>query len=292
MVAKLLAIFLIIPTIYAKINVDISATNDNKREVHISGSVTNLITEEERKTFGLTDEKVKQTIAKYFGTIPDNVYLQSPTPWGNLFKTMNWQQIRRVVLPQKAAILSAKSEPVLVKTKEFLNEGSTEKSFNTEMIEYVTNAVSSKWDSDGKLDVEDVLYEFDMKTEPTFLTFLSKWGEDTDKYMPMTIGSQVQMTLAPKQKVLTELYVTKEEMVIRVDYETSLEGSVAMNFDKLYKGHKFWSVNINNILASGGLKTVVHTSEMIDFVQFTDPRVVVKDAMSGEVIKTVLLKVL
>ncbi|CAH0718616.1 unnamed protein product, partial [Brenthis ino] len=290
MVVKLLSILLIIPTIYAKINIDVIAAGENKRDVKVLGSIVNVISKTEQNTFGLTDEKLKQSVSKYFGLVPDNVYVHSPTPWGDLYKTMNWEPIRRVVVPQKAAVLSVKSEPVLVARKEFVNEDVVPKTMKTEFREYVTNAISSKWDTEGELDVEDIMYELDMKTDPTFISFSSKWGQDSDKYMPMTVGSEIELTLAPNQKYVAELYVTKEEMMIRVDYETSLRGSVAINFDKEYRGHKFWAVDVNTLSTVGGFRKVVHSSEIIEYVQFIDANIVVKDPETEAVIKTLPLK--
>ncbi|CAH2226384.1 spherulin-2A-like [Pararge aegeria] len=293
MVSKLLAVLCILPIIYAKIDIDISATDEKERDVRISGSYVDLINDIERKTFDLTDENLKKSISTYFGWTPDNVYLRNPTPWGGLYKSLNWEPVKRVFLPKKASILTVETKPVLIDSKNLINEDAESKIFNEKIRHFVETTVSSKWEKTNELEGEDIHYHFDMKMpkDSKYFGFTATLGEDAVKTMPMKVVSDIQITLKPKQNAKVEVLATKEIMKIKVDYETSLVGAVAMNYDKEFKGHRFWAMDINTVLEAGGMKRHVLSSEVIDVVHFRDVKVLVKDVDTDDVIFTAPLEI-
>ncbi|XP_047541109.1 spherulin-2A-like [Vanessa atalanta] len=290
MVSKLFPILFILPAIYAKIEVEITANNNEVNDVHITGASMAILGEKDKSTFGLTEDNLKKAMEK-MGMNPDNMFLNSPTPWGDLFKTLIWEPTRMSFEPKKATILSKNSEQVLIKSKNIHNKNTEPLTLKIDMKQLVKNTVTSKWSKEGELEVGNINYKFNLNVpEIEDFSFISNGLEDMEKFVPMTIGGMSEITLKPKQDVVAELYATAMHTMVRVDYETRLTGNVALNFDKKYEGHRFWSVDINMLLTAGELKKVVHSSEIIEVVHFTEPKVLVKDATTGEVIFSAPLK--
>src|SRR5271156_1054538 len=82
--------------------------------VSASGSVQHVITDTEVATFGLQDGNLKNAVGKYFGQNPNDAFLHSPTPWGDLYRTYNWPQVQTVLVVDSATITGITSQPVIV----------------------------------------------------------------------------------------------------------------------------------------------------------------------------------
>ena len=82
--------------------------------VTASGSVQHIITDAERGTFGVNDGDLKNAVGKYFGQAPDDAFLRSDTPWGDLYRTYGWPQVQTVLVVQSATITGITSVPSVV----------------------------------------------------------------------------------------------------------------------------------------------------------------------------------
>lgn len=287
MVSKLFTILVILPAIYAKIQIDIHTNDDQKMKVHMAGAHVSLLGEMEKAAFGLTDDNLKQAITT-MGMKPDNVFLNDPTPWGDLFETMNWEPTRMIFEPKKAEILSSKTEKVIVKSSSIHNMHTEPMTRKVDMKQTLMNTITSKWSKEAELDVKNIHYKIHRMTpESEEYSFISNGLEDLEKLEPVTVGDLMEVTLEPRQSLVVELHATAENMMVRVDFEAKLAGTVALNFDNKYEGHRFWSVDINSLLTAGGIKKVMHSSEFINAVQFRDAKVLVKEAATGKVINSV-----
>ena len=97
----------------------------------VSGSVQHVISDDERVTFGVGDNELKQAVDSYFGRRPNDAYLHSPTPWGDLYKRFSWEQVETVVVAESAQILEITSQPEIVKSETFENSSSYAADFIT-----------------------------------------------------------------------------------------------------------------------------------------------------------------
>ncbi|XP_032524411.2 uncharacterized protein LOC116775600 [Danaus plexippus] len=281
---KLVSLLLILPVIYAHVRVDV--TSKDGQDVTASGSSVRTVTEADMKTFGLTEEVLRKSVWSYFGALPDNVFYKSPTLWGDLYKTLNWEPVKMTMSPINTSVLSVAMEPTLVMTKHFFNNKTEDLDIKTDISQTFVHTVSASWDKEGELGVEKIRHGFDFDTamDQGYFSFLSKWGEDFESTWPMTLHTEVQVTLKPDQHLIAEVYATKRTAIMRVDFETTLSGTVAINFDKEYKGHRFWSLDINTLLLSDGLKRSMYSSEMLELLHFTEASVVFKDALTQEIV--------
>lgn len=297
---RTIAVLLVLPAlICAKIEVEITASDDqSQRQVVISGSNVDLISDQERETFKLSDENLKSALKSYFGEKPDDVYLRSPTPWGDLYLTNEWKQVTRTLKPLKAQILTVKYQPSLVTSKVFNYTSSKPGHFKALIRQDVENTVASTWERSGELSANsNIEYGIDIKAmavsgKATF-SYNSRWGEDVLKSQKVTVGSEaaVDVTLNPNQTVTAELYATRGSMKVQIDYEATLSGSVAVNYGNLYKDHHFWSVDINKVMAAGGWNRSILSSEVIDLGFYADSKAVLRDSDTNEVLYTMPLTV-
>ncbi|CAH0598768.1 unnamed protein product [Chrysodeixis includens] len=290
--------FLLLPAlVFAKIEVDITASDDEaQRQVHVSGSNVDIISDLEIDTFQLSDANLKSAVRSYFGSQPDDVFVKSPTPWGDLYITNGWKQVNRVLKPVKASILSVVSKPKLVMTHEFNNTSSQNATFEARMRQEVENTIASSWERRGEIAASNYIkYGLDMKAMSVAgqatISYVSQWGANVMKSQTVSVGSETAITvnLEPNQKVTAQLYATRVSMTVQIDYEASLLGSVAVNFADGYKGHHFWSFDINKVLTAGGIVPSVPSSEVIDIGFYAESKVVIVDALTNEVLYTLPL---
>lgn len=299
--AKFCAVLFLLPTlIAARINVHIVASdNESKRDVELSGHNIDLITDTERTAFQLNDDTLKNAASLYFGRRPADAYLRSPTPWGDLYQSFEWAQVSRILTPQKARILAVTSEPTIVATQIFHNNSTKTAQFKAQITQDVDNMVSSTWEKGCELSIgQSIEYGFDIAVASvsgkTEFSYTSNWGESATKSETVRVGTEagVTISLEPNQTVIAELYATRGSMKIQVDYKASLSGSVAVNYDDVYRGHHFWSLDVNAVMKAGGLKRSVRSSEMILLNYYSDSKVVLKDSQTKFVLYSIPVKMI
>ncbi|XP_028165591.1 spherulin-2A-like [Ostrinia furnacalis] len=273
----------------AKINVDVVATSDSATsKVEYFGSSIELITDEDIRTFGLTDSKLKDAAQKFSGGRPGDVYLKSPTPWNDLYKSFGWSQVQRTLHPKSARILGIRSEPVLLVTSEFINNSSVTSTYNAGVTQQVEETVSTTWSVGGEMKVEqEINYKVDIGVGEiggaTRFSFSASFGKDTTKSKSVTVGSSqgVQVQLAPGQAVVASLQATRGSMEIQVDYSASLDGDIACNYPGKFKGHYFWRYDLIAVQRASGMKTTVDSTEIIKVGFYFNARVVVSDKVTA-----------
>ncbi|UCS92145.1 follicular epithelium yolk protein subunit [Echinicola marina] len=257
--------------------------------VNASGTVQHVITDEERTTFRLGDKQLKDAVKAYFGKSPNDAYLHSPTPWGDLYKTYSWPQVNMVLVVQSAEILGITSEPVIVKTQEFTNESSKKGTFNVAISESVNNTTSSNWSVGGSLSVgQKITYGVEflgtgVKGE-TSLSYSQSWGTGGQESKSITVGSTsgVSVQLDPGESVLAELSASRGVMKVRIRYNAYLIGSTAINYNPTYKGHHFFSLGIGGVMSSGGISNSIQSTEDIEIGYYSNSKIELKDKVSGK----------
>ncbi|XP_048000164.1 spherulin-2A-like [Leguminivora glycinivorella] len=281
-------LFLVLPVlVHARINVEIDGKFQNENsdmKVHFSGSQMDTISDQERASFSLEDNNLKNAVNAYFGKRPDDAYLRSPTPWGDLYRTYNWQQVARTLIPKSSKVLKIKSQPLIVMQQVFENNSTMPATFNVGISHSVENRVSSHWTKSGELSLtQEISYGIDIEVAnfggSTSFSYTSGWGIGAEKSETVTIGatSSMNVLLQPGQSVTTELLATKGTIQIEVEYMASLSGAVAVNYDKVYKGHHYWALPIEAVMSQGGLKNEIMSKEIIEIDFYSQSKVIVHD---------------
>lgn len=290
---KNILLFLLAPVfITADISINVIASEDeSERQIHVSGSDIAVISDDEINTFKLSDEKLKSAVASYNGKRPDDVYLKSPTPWNDLYKTYQWMQVNRVLKPIRAKMSSIQFKPVIVLTQHFNNTSCSPAIFKAYIRQQVEDTIASIWETNGQLTTGlNISYGIEFLamavSGKASFNYFSKWGENIMKSQSVTVGSEtgLEITLQPKQRAQAKLFATRGEMKIKIDYEASLEGFLAVNYEDGFKGHHFHGLDVNLVLRAGGFNSSVFSSEEIVIGYYSDSEVMVQDVDKKDIL--------
>lgn len=262
----------------------VAGQDESASSVNAVGSVQHTITEEERTTFHLGDQQLKDAVKTYFGKSPNDAYLHSPTPWGDLYKKYSWPQVQMVLVVQSAEILGITSEPVIVKTQEFVNHSSQKGTFNVGISESVNNTTSSNWSTGGTLSIGQK-FSYGVKflgagaEGETSLSYSQSWGVGGQESKSITVGSTagVSVDLDPGESVVAELSASRGVMKVRIRYNAYLIGSTAINYNPTYKGHHFWSLGIAGVMSAAGISNAVQSTEDIEIGYYSNSKIELKD---------------
>jgi hypothetical protein len=225
--------------------------------ISASGSDQHMITDKERKTFGIEDAALKDAVGMYFGKNPNDVYVRSPTPGDDLYIKHKWPEVQTVLQVEKAKILEITSTPIALATTTFDNGKSLKKAtYNCKLSDNVTNSTGSTWSETNGIEVgQKFTYDisfFGTKVGggETSFTYTHGWGQEKTESVTVSVGSEagVEVELDPGEKVVAELSASKGVMKVQILYTAHLIGSVAVNYTPPYKDHHFDHVDINDII--------------------------------------------
>ncbi len=272
-----------------------ASTESSASQATASGSIEHVITDAERKTFGIGDSALKKAVEKYFGKKPNDVFVKSPTPWNDLYKTYGWSQVKTVLVPVKAEILGIDSQPDILATKTFTNNSSVKGTFNASISQEVSNTVSSNWSTGGTLSISEAIevgvnIEVFSAKSTTTISYSQSWGIGGSKSETSTVGSSagVSVELDPGQSVEAKLSASKGSMKVLVTFNAYLTGSVAVNYNPTYKGHHFWALPVGSIMSSAGIKNSVQSTETFDIGFYDDGKIEIVNS-KGAVVKELQL---
>lgn len=291
--ASYLYFLLLFPALsLARIDVKIFGLYDGIEKtvvIDFNGSDTEVISETEEKTFHLNEDRLKMSAENFFGNKPSDVFLHSPTPFGDLYQTYNWDEVKRTMKPKNGRILNITNEMRTIMSKNFMNTETKPITFNIGLKKHLENTVSSFWTKNGDLTMnKGINYAIYLGNET--VTYTSLWGLNTEKSVTTVIGSDdMQISLLPGQSVTTELRVMQLNLAIEMEYMTSLSGSVATNYMQGYKGHHYWALDVDELMAANGMKNEVMSTETIEMIFYTNPQMVVLDTKTGEKMTDLIL---
>jgi hypothetical protein len=276
------------------ISISIVAGQDQTTSsVNASGTEQHVITDDERTTFNIGDKELKDSIKADFGKSPNDAYLHSPTPWHDLYKTYNWQQVQTILEVQSAEIIGISSKPTIVKTQEFKNSSSVIGDFNVSISESVSDTTSSNWSNVKKITMGQKI-KYGVKflgtggEGETSLEYEESWGTGGQESKTITVGSEsgVTVKLEPGQAIIAELSASRGTMKVRIKYRIHLIGYTATNYNPTYQKHHFWALPITRVMASGGKNNSLETIEDIEIGYYSNSKIEIKDKESGKSIQS------
>lgn len=252
--------------------------------VTASGIDQHVITDTEVNSFGITDGALKNAIGKYFGQNPNDAYLHSDTPWGDLYRTYGWPQVQTILVPESATITGITSQPTIVATQVFSNDSKVKGTFNVGISQQVANTTSNTWSKSDTITVgQKISYKVSFLGTggggETSFSYSHTWGESKTETLTVTVGtsSGVSVTLDPGQSVSAQLTASRGTMKIRIVYKAYLIGDTAINYNPTYKGHHFWALDIGSVMAAGGIQNIQRFTEDIEVGFYTNSKIELKD---------------
>lgn len=259
--------------------------------VNASGSDQHIITDTERRTFGLQDSQLKGAVEKYFGKSPNDAYLHNPTPWDNLYTKYNWTEVQTVLVVENATIMGITSEPVIVATKTFENKSSKKANFNCDISDQVTNSAESNWSQTDTINISQaVSYKIGFLGSggggETSMSYEHAWGKGGSESQSVTVGSTsgVTVELDPGECVKATLIATRGVMRVKIVYKAYLIGGTAVNYNPTYKDHHFWCLDINAVMSAAAIITSRVFTEDIEIGYYSNASIKIED-MDGQVRK-------
>ncbi|KAF9794855.1 hypothetical protein SFRURICE_015134 [Spodoptera frugiperda] len=293
MVSKYFLLFLIPALVECRINVKITAAeSESEAEIEYSGENVEIISDRERETFDIGDRSLKRAVEKFADAAPTDVYVKSPTPWNDVYKTYNWEQVKRTLRPIRTRVLGVHTKPVIVATREFENHSGVKAKYNAAIFHEITETFSNTWSVGGELEVgQEITYSVNFGVGSaggtTKFSYAAKWGNDTTREKSATLGSStsVEVELNPGQAVIASLTATQGTLDVEVEYEARLQGVVFANYRNKYKDHYFWAFPITSVQSAGGLPRTITSTEKISIGFYTSARVDIKDKVTTGRIK-------
>lgn len=280
MLSRYFLLILLPVLVYSSITINIRpGKTESQSTVSFSGQERAILSERERKTFKLDDETLKRASEKYKGKRCTDIYLKPPTPWGDVWRKYDWDEVERIVKPVQARILGISSKPVAVATASYVNHHHhISATYSTSVTQQVEESVGHTWSEGGELSIgQEINYNVNFGAGSvggtTSLSYSSTWGKDTTKARTVTLGttSAVQVTIPPGGEVETTLTATEGTMEIEVDYVATLtNGDVFCNYENTYQGHHFYAFPLRSLQKIANLTRFVRTTEKIKVGFYTN----------------------
>ena len=270
-----------------------AGSNSASSRVTASGSVSHIIADEERTTFRITDSELKRDVGLFFGREPDDAYLHSPTPFGDLYNKFGWEQVRTVLEVADTEMLGVTTESLSLKSQNFINNSSRTGNFDVSITDSVTNSVSSSWSTGGTLSVgQKFTYDVNFLGTgvggETSVSYSQSWGIGGVHTKSVTMGSTagVTVTLKPNQAVKAVLSASRGVMKVRITYKAYLTGTTAVHYGNRYKDHYYWDMPIASVMASGNNDNTHKSTEDIEIGYYSNGQVQLYDIKTNELLAT------
>jgi hypothetical protein len=245
-----------------------------------TGETFHVITDLERKTFDIEDARLKQAVATYFGKAPNDAFVRSPTPWDDLYKTYNWEQVTLHLRVADAQITGITSNPVIVKTQTFKNNSSKTATFDCSISDDVSDTMEANWSTTLGISVtQSITYGGTFVGGSTDLTFSADFQQGGSNAHTVTVGQTagVMVDLEPGEAVKATLRADEGKLQARVTYDAYLSGVAAVNYNPTYRDHHFWALGVSGVLPAAGLPTVRKMVVDIEVGFFANGEIVLED---------------
>ena len=263
-----------------------AGTTPEASSIRVTGTVSHVITDSERQLFEITDAPLKNAVGKYFGKIPNDAYVRSPTPWNDLYKLYGWDQVTTILTVNSATIVGVSSQPSIVDQTTFCNNSPISGTFNAAIQNSVTNTIEESWSKTYGISFDQTIsYEVGfMGTKgggETKFGFSAQFGSGGSRSTAMSVGSSNSVTieLGPNQAIEAVLSATRSVLKARITYTASLTGLTAIHYNPSNKGHDFrgfMALPIGDVMRAGGLSNLRQITEDIDIGYYSNGKVILQ----------------
>lgn len=250
-------------------------------QVSTIGRVTDLITDEERVLFGVTDKALIALIGADRGKAPDEVHLRNH----RFFDQYGWPKTHRVFEVKKAEVLSLDLKPVALVTNHYENRrGKSTVSHNASLSFGTSLSATTQWNVTSKIAIDQkIKYEVGFLGTggggETAISFETGYGQGASESRASTITSTntVSFSIDPGQTVRAVLSASKGVLRVKITYVSYLEGDVYYDYFTPYEGHHRWAEPIAYVMQTGGLPNAIESSEIIEIGFYANAKVIVED---------------
>jgi hypothetical protein len=253
-----------------------------------SGNDERVISNKELTLFGLSVDSLSNAIEKYFGKKPNDTFLSSPTPWGDLYIKYGWSQVQAVLVVDSATVTDITDQLEVVNAVSFKNGSSISGTFNCGISQSVFNTVTHETSYNNQLKfglkVNYAVKPLGVGVEGEIsFDYSHDFGSKDTKSEMITIGQSAGLivTLAAGQEVKSVLTASRGKMKVRVVYRIHLTGDIAVNYDPTFKDHHFHALPIESVMQAAGIENNHTVTEDIEIGFYSNARVELQDPSTG-----------
>lgn len=258
-------------------------------QVAATGTATHVITDDEAAAFGINPSGLLKVVGAFLGQVPDGAVLHGPTPWGDLYSTYKWPEVRSTLTPTDTQGDSNVSVVTLAQ-RTLSNPGTQSLVVEAGLSFAAQNTVYSSWVgntnsfSPAPLLIRTVIWP--QQSAPFSST--GTWGETVTATQDVVLGqaTNVPVTLAPGQTATTTLTANANTVQAVANWAVTVDGVVAAYYADPFKDHYFWALPLSSGMAAAGLSPNQVISEHLMAQFFTGAVITVRDS-AGVVLATV-----
>jgi hypothetical protein len=258
----------------------------NNPTLTATGRDAQLITQEERETFGVTDEPLLKAIGLFRGRVPDQVHLRNH----RFFDQYQWTKTHRVLEPTSIEVVSLEMQPVALATSRYENlRGSQPVTYSGSLSYAGVVTASTNWSQLSKLSLtQKFIYKIGVPgTEiggETHLGFEASYGTSASQTRTTTIttANAISLVVDPGCRAKAVLSARKGVLKVKVTYRAYLEGDAYYDYSDTHEDHHRWATPIESLMEAGGISNSQYVSEVLEIGFYADGRVTVSDEDKGD----------
>lgn len=250
-------------TMYVKMKLDFYDDGKPRCTVDIPGRHERLINDSNAKAFHIYGDELKKAVGKYKGKEPNDAFLHSPTPWGDLYERYDWSEVKLVIEYSGERFPKLEVETASVwgyAQKEVTNNGKEKGTYDVALRSHFINVKDIiNYDRSDDLIGTKVLHIVDFpRRNDEEKTAHIRSNVDIGNCMsigevPGFVSCQGSVELEPGETVNACLYATGYSIKVSLPFRAYLTGYVAVNYNPTYEGHHFYGIPVGNILKSNGI---------------------------------------
>lgn len=143
---KILVLVILVKIVTGHITIKVNVDENKNVTITHYGSETNIITDEDMEAFNMPRNEgvLEDAVKEHLGKRPVNVYVKSPTPWGDLYKKYKWEQVSKVLSIKSVKVKSLTKRPIVLLSEDFHNLSDGPTKVNTGISHSIENNVLDK----------------------------------------------------------------------------------------------------------------------------------------------------
>lgn len=257
---------------------------DSDCSVKASGTVIHPITKKEINSFDVSALKLREGVGKFYGKEPDRVALSESDEIGHLYNDFDWKTVQTVLKAKDARVLEVTSEPRIISTQPFINESKKSGKYNANISQQVEQTTETNW---SDTDTIEISQSFSYKVGflgtgvggETSMSYSHEFGRGGGESKAVTVSASqgVEVELDPGESVMCRLSASRGVMKVRIIYEATLIGDVAVDYHKGYKGHHYYAFDVGEIRNALGSNSPLEFTEDIEVGFFANASVKLED---------------
>lgn len=235
---------------------------------------------------GFVQEKVSnKEIDKIFGSLYKmglyaSQYLKIPQ-----LMTIRLDNLSKIASVENAEIVTITSQPVVVKTQNFVNNSDLPGTFNVSITDTVQNTSTNTWQVGGSITVtQKINYGIDFLVSgkgETSISYTQSWGIGGSHSVAYTVGSSsgVSVNIGPHQAIKASLSASRGNLRTKVNYMTALSGSFSASSSLGAIRH---NIDIQDFMRYLNKDPIQRTSEIIDVGYYSSSTIIIDNLNTGQ----------